>query len=116
MPPVSANMKISSRNQSISEGDKKALKPFVGSSSSDNLTESKAAVALETKIEGLRDTEEKPASKRSAAKRQSSEIFKSFSRPKTSSKHEKTVIPVGASLAPNTATSVSIFVFRLRDS
>ena len=109
MPPISAIVKASSKNQGINKVAKNAVKPFDGSSTSDksNGSTSKAVVALETKVERPRDAEEKPASKRSAAK-ESSEIFKSFSRPKTSLKHENTGISISASPVPDSVPLVSI--------
>lgn len=71
---------------------------------------SQAAVAQDSKAEQPRDVGKKPAIKPSVAKREQSDIFKSFSKPKAKLKNEDTSSSTGASPAPNAAHSVSIFL------
>ena len=66
-----------------------------------------AIVAQEIKIDGSRHVEEQPASKKFAGKRKSSDVFKSFSRPKISLKQENTDDSTGASHALDTVSLVS---------
>ena len=66
-----------------------------------------AIVAQEIKVDEPRHAEEQLASKRSAGKRKSSDVFKSFSRPKIGLKQENTDVWTGASHALDTASLVS---------
>ena len=66
-----------------------------------------AIVAQETKVDEFRHAEEQSASKRSSGKRKSSDVFKSFSRPKISLKQENTDVSTGATHALDTASLVS---------
>ena len=66
-----------------------------------------AIVAQEIQVDEPRDAKEQPASKRSAGKRKSSDIFKSFSRPKMNLKQENSDASVGTSHALDTASLVS---------
>lgn len=112
--PPSIGPPLSSQRTSIDKGSdnsqdsireqKKGVKPLDRSLPNDRSikSNSKAAVAPEMKAEGPRNLE-KPAGKRSAAKKEPSDIFKPFSRPRVNSKLEKTDIPNGASAAPSTA-------------
>ena len=66
-----------------------------------------AIATQEIQLDEPRDAEEQPASKRSAGKRKSSDVFKSFSRPKISLKQENSDVSAGASHALDTASLVS---------
>ena len=66
-----------------------------------------AIIAQEIQIDEPRDAEEQPANKRSAGKRKSSDVFRSFSRPKIILKQENSDASAGASHAPDTASLVS---------
>ena len=90
---------------------KSAAKPFDRPSSNDEPAQSlsQAAVAPEVKAERPSDVKKKPASKPSAVKREYSDIFKSFSKPKTKLKHDDAAIQTSASAAPDTAPPVSNF-------
>ena len=103
-------MKARSKTKVNTKEQKNAFKPFGVSSSNDQLSESasKAVVAPKTRADEPRDVEERPASKRSAGKTESSDTFRSFSRPMKSLKHANAGIWTSASLAPNTAPLVSI--------
>lgn len=110
------NEKASGKLQGIKRESKNAVNPSDRPPSSDKLTKStsQAAFVPEIKTERFRDAEKKP----SAAKREQSDIFRSFSKPKPKLKHEDTDISTGASPAPNTAHSVSIslwFVSKVSD-
>ena len=61
------------------------------------------------KAEALRVVEKKPASKSSASKREPSDMFKSFAKPKTSSKHESASVSTGTLDSPTTENSVGVF-------
>ena len=113
MPPVLAETtseKAGSKSQGIVKKQKMAVKPVNGFSSSEvSIKQTSKVIAYpETNGEGPNDVEEKPASKRSLVKREPSDIFKSFSRPKVSLKHESTGSSTGASPASKTAPTVSM--------
>lgn len=101
--------KAGSKSQGINKVQKDAVKPSDRPLSNDEPTQSisQAAVAPEIKAERPSDVEKKSISKPSAVKREQSDIFKSFSKPKTKLKHEDAGIPTGASAAPDIAPSVS---------
>lgn len=111
-PPVGAplnpvetiNKKAISKSQGINRDQRNADKPSDRSSSSDKST-SQDALTSAKKAERPRDVEKKPASKPSAAKREQSDIFKSFSKPKTKLRHEDTGSSTAASPAANIAPS-----------
>ena len=106
---MTINEKASSRSQGIAREQKNAVKKFDRSSQGDESTEStsQAATAQDIKTGQPRNTENKPASKPAAAKREQSDIFKSFSKPRTKLKKEDTSSSTSASPAPNIAHSVS---------
>lgn len=115
MPTVLAetiNEKAESKDQGVNREQNNAVKSFNRRSSQAKSTKStpKVTVAVDTKAEGARDVEKKPASKPLAVKREPSDIFKSFSRPKSSLKRENTGTSAGASPAPTTAPSVRILL------
>ena len=63
-----------------------------------------------------RDVEGKPISKPAPIKREQSDIFKSFSKPKAKVKHEDTGSSTGASPAPSRGRSVSLnHLFKVAD-
>ena len=66
-----------------------------------------AIVTQEITVDKPRRAEEQPTSKRSAGKSKSSDVFKSFSRPKIGLKQENTDVSTGASHALDTAFLVS---------
>lgn len=103
--------KVNSKAHGINREPKSAIISFAGSSPSDKSAQStsKPVVDLDVKAERLKNVKEQPASQLSAAKRQPSDLFKSFSGPGRSSKHENTSSSTVASLAPNTAIRVSSF-------
>ena len=67
-------------------------------------------MAPETKIDEPTDVEKHAASKQFAGKGEESDVFRSFSMPRTRRKHENTDVSTGTSLAPNTVTLVSMFL------
>lgn len=66
-----------------------------------------AIAAQEIQLDEPRDAGEQPANKRSAGKRKSSDLFKSFSRPKMRLKQEDSDDSARASHALDTASLVS---------
>ncbi|KAL9130635.1 MAG: hypothetical protein Q9175_006970 [Cornicularia normoerica] len=114
-PPIGAHSiptetfeeKASSRPQGFSREQRNVVKSSGRPSPSDKSTRStfQAAVTPDIKADRPRDVENKPAGKPVVVKRDQSDIFKSFSKPKAKLKHEDTGSSTGASLAPNRAHS-----------
>ena len=67
-----------------------------------------AIIAKEVQNDKPRDAEEQPVNKRSAGKRKSSDVFKSFSRSRIILKQENSDVSAGASHAPDTASHAPV--------
>ncbi|CAD6584828.1 MAG: hypothetical protein ASARMPREDX12_006640 [Alectoria sarmentosa] len=108
-PVETINEKARNKSRGTNREQKIAVKSPDRPSSSNKSIKStpQAAVASDIKAERPRDVEKKPASQPIAAKREQSDIFKSFSRPRAKLKHDDTASSTGASPAPNTAYSQS---------
>ncbi|KAF6230980.1 hypothetical protein HO173_010888 [Letharia columbiana] len=107
VPTETVNEKASSKSQGLNREQKNAVKSSDRPPPSDKSTKStsQAAFAPDIRAERPRDVEKKPVSKPAAAKREQSDIFKSFSKPKAKLKHEDAGSSTGAFPVPSTAHS-----------
>ena len=103
------NKNSGSQSQGINREQKIAVESSDQLLSSDKSTKltSQATVAPDLKAERPRVVERKPTSKPAVMKREQSNIFKSFSKPKAKLKQEDTGSSSGASPVPDSADSVS---------